>query len=234
MLDLAEQREFPEAAGGSPKRAASPRRTRPKLKVAVAYDEVFSGYFPDTLDALEQRGVTVCDFSTLRDESLPVDCDLVYIGCGRMQRHATELSGNHCLLSALREHVCSGRRIYAEGSGLAYLCQALVFPDGRRVPMVGVLPAEAHLSPQPCSPRPIELTLAGGTWLGPAGVRLRGYVERSLAAGADRPAGQLRRRARAEVRSSGPASSDRQPGAFESGGAAGAIGKLLAALPGSA
>ena len=129
LLDLAERQEFPtETPCGSPERATNRRRARPKLKVAVAYDEVFSGYFPDTLDALEQQGVTVCDFSTLRDESLPPDCDLVYIGCGRMQPRAAELSGNHCLQAALRDHVCSGRRIYAEGAGMAYLCQSLVFP----------------------------------------------------------------------------------------------------------
>ncbi len=179
ILDLAERGEFPTEPNVAPNLEAAESNgstRRPPLTVAVAYDEVFSGYFPDTLDALEQRGVTVCDFSTLRDESLPAGCDLVYIGCGRMLRHAAELSGNHCLLAALRDHVCAGRRIYAEGSGLAYLCEHLVLPDGRQIPMAGVLPAVAHLTPQPCSPHPIELTLGGGSWLGAQGQRLRGYV----------------------------------------------------------
>ena len=149
---------------------------RSRLTVAVAYDEVFRGYFPDTLDALEQLGATVRDFSPLHDEALPPDCDLVYIGCGKPQLQADELSENHCLHAALRDHVCSGRRIYAEGGGLAFLCQHLALPDGRQVAMAGVLAAAAHLSPQRRPARPIELTLGGNRWLGQQGQRLRGYL----------------------------------------------------------
>jgi len=146
------------------------------VTLAVAYDEVFSGYFPDTLDALEQRGVTVRDFSPLRDEALPPDCDIVYIGCGFPARHALQLAGNHCLLAAIREHVCAGRRIYGEGGGLAYLCEFLALPNGRQIPMASVLPAVAHLSPRLRPPSPIELTLSGGNWLGKPGQRIRGYL----------------------------------------------------------
>ena len=149
---------------------------RQRLTVAVAYDDVFRGYFPDTLDALEQLGATVRDFSPLRDEALPPDCDLVYIGCGKPQLRAAELSENHCLHAALREHVCSGRRIYAEGGGLAFLCQNLVLPDGGQVSMAGVLPAMAHLSPVRRPASPIELTLGRNRWLGRQGQRLRGYL----------------------------------------------------------
>lgn len=147
-----------------------------RLTVAVAYDEVFRGYFPDTLDALEQLGATVRDFSPLHDEALPADCDLVYIGCGKPQLRSRELSENHCLHAALREHVCSGRRIYAEGGGMAFLCQHLVLADGEKFAMAGVLPAAAHLSPQHRAPQPIELTLGGSHWLGQRGQRLRGYL----------------------------------------------------------
>jgi cobyrinic acid a,c-diamide synthase len=150
------------------------------LTVAVAYDEVFRGYFPDTLDALEQLGATVRDFSPLRDEALPPDCDLVYIGCGKPQLWADELSRNSCLHAALRDHVCAGRRIYAEGGGMAFLCQHVVLPDGpsdsRRVAMAGVLPAVAHLSALRHPPRPIEMTLSGSRWLGQRGQQLRGYL----------------------------------------------------------
>ncbi|HEX3999858.1 MAG TPA: hypothetical protein VHX65_15010 [Pirellulales bacterium] len=148
----------------------------PRLTVAVAYDEVFRGYFPDTLDALEQLGATVRDFSPLHDEALPSDCDIVYIGCGKPQLRIDELAENHCLHAALRDHVCSGRRIYAEGGGMAFLCQHLVLPDGRRAAMAGVLPAAAHLSAERRPPRPIELSLSGSRWLGQKGQRLRGYL----------------------------------------------------------
>lgn len=50
------------------------------LTIAVAYDEAFNCYFPDGLDLLESHGAKVRDFSPLRDERLPPDCQLVYLG----------------------------------------------------------------------------------------------------------------------------------------------------------
>src|SRR5438445_640566 len=118
------------AMRGAAMRRPAERRT--DLTVAIAYDDAFFGYCPDALDELEQRGVTVRDFSPLRDEALPADADIVYIGCGRPDLHAGELSDNFCLMLALRDHVCAGKRIYAEGGGLAYLCQQLALPSGER------------------------------------------------------------------------------------------------------
>jgi cobyrinic acid a,c-diamide synthase len=146
------------------------------LTVAVAYDAAFSGYFPDTLDALEQCGVTVRDFSPLADEALPPATDIVYIGCGRPDLHAEELSGNYCLLSALREHACSGKRIYAEGGGLAYLCRHLATADGNVAEMAGVLPAVARANANVSEPQPVERTLVRDSWLGRRGRRVRGYL----------------------------------------------------------
>ena len=77
--------------------------------------------------------------------------------------------------SALRSHLCSGRRIYAEGGGLAYLCQQLETPEGHMRRMVGLLPAAARLSRKPYAPTPVELTLDQANWLGAAGATLRGY-----------------------------------------------------------
>jgi cobyrinic acid a,c-diamide synthase len=148
---------------------------RTNAKVAVAYDDAFNCYFPDTLDILELRGATLRVFSPLRDESLPPDTDIVYLGCGAPHEHAEELAANHCMLTALKEHVCSGRRIYAEGGGLAYLCQHVETADGRRTPMVGALRATARRNPDRIPPEPVEITLAIDTWLGSAGTSLRGY-----------------------------------------------------------
>lgn len=145
-------------------------------KVAVAFDPAFNCYFPDTLDLLEVLGAEVVDFSPLHDESLPVDTDVVYFGCGHPEQHAHQLSDNHCMTLALRDHLCAGRRVYAEGGGLAYLCQHLQSPDGEWLPMVGAIPALARFNPQPQPPKPLELTLAETCWLAQAGDRLRGYL----------------------------------------------------------
>ncbi len=151
-------------------------QTAAGLRVAVAYDEVFRGYFPDTLEMLELRGATVVDFSPLHDEQLPVGVDVVYIGCGHPERFAGQLSQNDCMMLSLKSHVSSGRRIYAECGGLAYLCQEIELADGARWPMVGVLPYTARFDPTPGVPTPAEVHLSGDTWLAQAGSTWRGYL----------------------------------------------------------
>jgi cobyrinic acid a,c-diamide synthase len=146
------------------------------VRIAVAYDDVFHCYFPDALDALESRGAMVRDFSPLRDEALPPDADLVVVGCGHPERFARELGQNHCLISALRQHVCSGRRVYAEGGGLAYLCQSIVLESGETAGMAGVFPAIARPNRKSGLPRPVEVPLAFDSWLGPSGAVIRGYL----------------------------------------------------------
>lgn len=171
FLELASRRDQFHA----PLRPALVARNDTPVTVAVAYDEAFRCYFPDTLAMLEQLGAHVVDFSPLRSESLPEDADVVYLGCGHPERYAEELAGNYCLMMALREHVCAGRRIYAEGGGLAYLCQYLETNAGRLEPMLGVIPAVARLCRNPRPAEPVELHLSRGSWLGRAGGRLRGY-----------------------------------------------------------
>jgi cobyrinic acid a,c-diamide synthase len=144
--------------------------------VAVAFDAAFHCYFADTLDLLELCGATVADFSPLKDESLPPESDIVYFGCGHPERFARELAHNHCMQTALRNHVCAGKRLYAEGGGLAYLCREIETPDGQRLPMVGAFPAVARMNASAWTPLAYEAELASGNWLGRAGARWRGYL----------------------------------------------------------
>jgi cobyrinic acid a,c-diamide synthase len=164
----------PMFEGGAPELFSAARRMA-GLTVAVAYDEAFGCYFPDTLDLLELGGATLEDFSPLADEELPADTNIVYLGCGNPQRVAERLAANPCMIAALRRYARQGGRIYAEGGGLAYLCQQLEFPDGRRVPMTGLIPAIARYEESPPAPTPAEVTLASDCWLGRAGRALRGY-----------------------------------------------------------
>jgi cobyrinic acid a,c-diamide synthase len=174
---LASRREFMPVRPGlfAPPAESLARGDRRPLTVAVAFDSAFNCYFPDTLDLLELRGAKVVDFSPLRDEVLP-EADVVYLGCGHPEFEAEALSSNHCMLLALRNHVRGGRRVYAEGGGLAYLCEHLETPKGELVPMLGVLPAVARLNRHRVPVRPVEVTIAKDNWLGRAGARLRGYL----------------------------------------------------------
>lgn len=171
LLSIASSRPLP-AGGGCMFRD---RVSEFPLNVAVAFDDVFQCYFPDTLDLLEARGATLCDFSPLRDERLPRRTDVVYFGCGHPEYHAAALAGNHCMKQSLRAHVRAGGRIMAECGGVAYLCEQLETEDGRTLPMAGILPAAARVNPHPEACRPVEVTLDDDTWLGEAGVKLRGY-----------------------------------------------------------
>ena len=146
------------------------------VRVAIAWDDAFCGYYPETLELLESRGATLCDFSPLGDERLPDGTDIVYFGCGHPQRFAQALSENQCLAAALRQHVCNGQRLYAEGGGLAYLCEQIELADGRRFAMAGVLPAIARENSQPHASTPYTLELRHPNWLGSIGTRLRGYL----------------------------------------------------------
>jgi cobyrinic acid a,c-diamide synthase len=155
--------------------------TRPegddRINVAVAFDEAFQGYFADTLDLLEARGARICDFSPLRSEDLPWDTDVVYLAAGKLDRFADALARNHCLKQSLRNFVNQGGRVYAEGGGLAYLCERLVLADGQEFPMTGLLPAIALAKTPLVAPRPVELTFGPRVWLGERGTALRGYAD---------------------------------------------------------
>lgn len=145
------------------------------LRVAVAYDDAFNCYFADVLDLVESRGAEVVDFSLLKDERVP-DAEIVFIGCGHPEHFAARLAANQCMLLSLREHVCEGGRLYAEGGGLAYLCQFLETPDGEQFRMCGMFPAAAFLNRAASAPEAVEASLAETCWLGQQGTRLRGYL----------------------------------------------------------
>jgi cobyrinic acid a,c-diamide synthase len=155
------------------------------LRIAVAYDEDFCGYFPDTLDLLEMAGAELCDFSPLRCGQIPDGVDVVYFGSGHPERQPDVLASNHCLRQSLQDFAAAGGRIYAEGTGVAYLCRELVFSaEGkqatrkqaeRRFPMTGLLPALAHWSPGPGLPQPAEVCFGRTSWMIEAGIAIRGY-----------------------------------------------------------
>ena len=101
--------------------------------------------------------------------------DIVYFGCGHPERDPERLAGNHCLKQSLRCYAAGGGRIYAEGSGLAYLCREIAFPCGRTVPMTGLLPATARWLDEAFRPEPTEIVFGASSWLCPARFALRGY-----------------------------------------------------------
>jgi cobyrinic acid a,c-diamide synthase len=145
------------------------------LRIAVAYDEECCGYFPDTLDLLEEAGAELCDFSPLRSGSIPDGADIVYFGGGHPERTPPALATNFCLQQSLCAFAAAGGRVYAEGSGVAYLAREMLLPGGRRVPMAGLLPVRARFIEDPPPPEPIEVTFHTSCWMVEQGTTVRGY-----------------------------------------------------------
>jgi len=78
--------------------------------------------------------------------------------------------------TALRKHICEGRRIYGEGAGVAFLCHEMVTPDGRHARMAGLLPAIAHRTQSSRGePSPVEARLCRPNWMGHTEMLVRGY-----------------------------------------------------------
>jgi cobyrinic acid a,c-diamide synthase len=173
LTQLARARPFPSYES---ELFAAPPPPRDTVRVAVAYDECFHCYFPDTLDALEFLGADLRVFSPLTDERLPDDADIVYMGCGHPEAHLDELAENECMRASLRGHVSAGKRLYAEGGAAAYLCRQLRLPDGRTVAALGILAADAEFTGNaPSRAQPVELKCQRSTWLAERGATIRGY-----------------------------------------------------------
>lgn len=164
------------AQDAPPMRSAKPiDHCRNASTIALAFDEAFHCYFPDTLDRMEAAGARIRAFSPLRCETIPCDADLVVFGCGNLAAHADRLAENRCLQQSLIAHKASGKRIYAEGAGAAFLCRQLVLDDGRQIPMSGLLPATAlNCSSRRCM-QPLETHWRSPLWLGGSTQRVRGY-----------------------------------------------------------
>jgi cobyrinic acid a,c-diamide synthase len=106
-------------------RVPAPPRPRSKTRAAdvvvgVAWDEAFSFYYQDNLDALESSGARIVRFSPLKGE-LP-DVDALYLGGGFPELHRFRPHRR------LREAVKAGLPVYAECGGLMYLVGQSLLP----------------------------------------------------------------------------------------------------------
>ncbi len=175
LMRIAAQRAFPAVSNRLFKKFHNDQ----PLTVAIAYDEAFHRYFPDTLELLSAGGAQIKDFSPLRGDRVPAEADVVYIGCGRVERYGPQLSANYCMQESLRSHVRRGGRIYAESGGLAYLARQMVLPNGSEHRMTGVLPIAARFNAKPRPMKPVQITMVRDNWLGSSTTRLRGYLNSS-------------------------------------------------------
>jgi cobyrinic acid a,c-diamide synthase len=130
---------------------ADPREVRPVLtgqQIAIAHDDAFAFIYRANLDLLIAMGATLKFFSPLYDSRLP-DADAYYFPGGYPELHLDALAANLAMADAIRAAHAAGKPIVAECGGMMTLFEAITDAEGRRVPMLGLLPGgvrmQAHL-----------------------------------------------------------------------------------------
>lgn len=96
------------------------KRNTKKVKIGVALDEIFSFYYQENLEALEDNSAEIIPFSPYHDEEIP-DVDAIYIGGGYPEIFSKELENNHSMRYSIRKFHLDERPIYGECGGLMYL-----------------------------------------------------------------------------------------------------------------
>jgi cobyrinic acid a,c-diamide synthase len=151
-------------------------KPRPKrVSIGVAYDRAFHFYYPDNLDELKLRGCDLILFSPLQDRNLPEGIDALYYGGGYPEEYAETLAENREMQEAVRQFARRGQPIYAECGGLMYLTQGIETTQGKRYPMVGLLPVWSRMLHRLKSLGYVEVTLTNDSLWGQSGAVFRGH-----------------------------------------------------------
>ncbi|MDY6921014.1 MAG: cobyrinate a,c-diamide synthase [Pseudomonadota bacterium] len=112
--------------------------------IAVARDTAFCFLYRANIELLEALGAQLHFFSPLTDTDLP-RADALYLPGGYPELYMTELAANTSMHCAIRNHHRAGRPILAECGGMLYLLESLTDAQGKRVPMLGLLPGHGVL-----------------------------------------------------------------------------------------
>ena len=144
------------------------------VRVAVARDEAFSFYYPESLSALEDRGAELVFFSPMRDGALP-DAHGLVLGGGYPEVFARELSANGPMRAAVAGAAARGMPILAECGGFMYLTRSITDFHGETFGMAGVVPARCRMNDRLQTVGYVEARALRDTLLGPEGTVLRGH-----------------------------------------------------------
>lgn len=155
--------------------AAPPPENAPRPVIAVARDEAFNFTYEDNLDLLRAAGAALAFFSPLRDAALPPQTGGVILSGGFPELYAPQLAANRAIREALHRAYRAGLPIYAECGGLMYLTESITDLDGRRHPMVGLLPGRSVMTRGRLTLGYRQAGAAGDSWLFKAGETARGH-----------------------------------------------------------
>ena len=139
--------EIRQIAGAALPLSYEPISIRPvgPARIAVAQDEAFCFYYADSLDLLKQLGAELVFFSPLRDSCLP-PCDGLYLGGGYPELYARKLSENTAMGQSIRRALARRLPCIAECGGFMYLQEGFCDSTGDKVPWVGAIPGQSHMT----------------------------------------------------------------------------------------
>ena len=143
ILSLAAQAK-PLEAGHCMDRLSAEIGKVSRCRIAVARDEAFSFYYPESLRVLEQFGAELVPFSPLKDKALP-SADGLILGGGFPEMFAHELTENHSMRESIRRAAEMGMPIYAECGGFMYLMEEMIDFEGTSHAMTGVIPGKTQM-----------------------------------------------------------------------------------------
>ena len=147
ILAIAREYRSSRPVFASPGERNEEREAQPvKAKIGVMRDRAFNFYYPENLEALKEAGAQLVFINSFVDR-LP-EVDGLYFGGGLPEFFLEDLEKNFELRGEIARAIEAGLPVYAECAGLTYLCRSIHWKE-RSYEMVGILPAEVHLSERP-------------------------------------------------------------------------------------
>jgi cobyrinic acid a,c-diamide synthase len=128
---------------------SSKKHSKPAVRIAIAKDESFNFYYPDTAESLELNNAEVVYFSPVNDKKLPDGVSGVILGGGFPEILADQLAKNHYIKKSILREAERGMPIYAECGGLMYLTKTItVYHKGRKktMKMIGLIEADTSMN----------------------------------------------------------------------------------------
>lgn len=136
-----EVEDLPEVELESPK-------VKVNVKVGVMMDDVFSFYYPENIEYIQNTAERMVTINSLKDSKLP-EIDLLYIGGGFPEVYAEALEKNKTMKKEILRNVEKGVKIYAECGGLMYLSEKVKTFDSREYEMIGLINGSIEMFGKP-------------------------------------------------------------------------------------
>lgn len=158
-----------------PAHATNSQYLASKVRIGVAQDDVFSFYYPESLEVLAALGADLVPFSPLSDRLLPPHIDGLILGGGFPEMFVEQLSENQLMKESILQAYHNDMPILAECGGLMYLTQQIIDFNDRSFDMVGAIPTACKMEKKLQTVGYVEATALSDNLLCRKGDVLRGH-----------------------------------------------------------